>query len=193
MSLCCVLTTLTAAASVANHLVNYSLGDNSGRMLSTGSKDTRLFYSDPIFFPDPVFPYCAGTRRQVLPGPVESPPPGPVERPPPGPVESPPPGPVERPPPGPVERPPPGPVEQGPPGPVEPMQAAKALAETNMRLDTTIAATLSFMIFGSVPLSGTFPFWTHKSLRFEPYPAVKIGLYPLQGHHPRVESPLKCV
>jgi hypothetical protein len=68
------------------HPPNGTLVDNSGRMLSTGSKDTRLFYSDPIFFPDPVFPYCAGTRRQVLPGPVESPPPGPVERPPPGPV-----------------------------------------------------------------------------------------------------------
>ena len=36
---------------------------------------------------------------------------------------------------------------------------------------------------GSVPISGTFPFWTHKSLCFEPYPAAKIGLYPLQGHH----------
>ena len=32
---------------------------------------------------------------------------------------------------------------------------------------------------GSVPISGTFPFWTHKSLCFEAYPAVKMGLYPL--------------
>ena len=39
-------------------------------------------------------------------------------------------------------------------------------------------------VSGSVPISGTFPFWTHKSLCFEPYPAAKIGLYPLQGHHP---------
>src|SRR5262245_24543997 len=37
---------------------------------------------------------------------------------------------------------------------------------------------------GSVPISGTFPFWRHKSLCFELYPAAKIGLYPLQGHHP---------
>jgi len=36
---------------------------------------------------------------------------------------------------------------------------------------------------GGVPLSGTCPFWTHKSLCFEPYPAAKIDLYPLQGHH----------
>jgi hypothetical protein len=38
---------------------------------------------------------------------------------------------------------------------------------------------------GSVPISGTVPFWTPKSLCFETYPAVKIGLYPLQGHYPR--------
>ena len=36
---------------------------------------------------------------------------------------------------------------------------------------------------GSVPISGTFPFWTHKSLCFEAYPAVKMALHPLQGHY----------
>ena len=39
---------------------------------------------------------------------------------------------------------------------------------------------------GSVPIAGTFPFWTHKSLCFETYPAGKIGLYPLQGHYPQI-------
>jgi hypothetical protein len=38
-------------------------------------------------------------------------------------------------------------------------------------------------IAGSVPISGTFPFWTHQSLCFEAYPAVKMALYPLQGHY----------
>jgi SAM-dependent methyltransferase len=42
-----------------------------------------------------------------------------------------------------------------------------------------------FALGGSVPISGTCPFWTHKSLCFETYPAVKIGLYPLQGHYPK--------
>ena len=40
---------------------------------------------------------------------------------------------------------------------------------------------------GSVPLSGTCSFWTHKSLCFEAYPAVKMGLYPLQGHYPKLD------
>ena len=45
----------------------------------------------------------------------------------------------------------------------------------------------SVLKVGSVPLSGTVPFWTHKSLCFETYPAVKMGLYPLQGHYLKVE------
>ena len=36
---------------------------------------------------------------------------------------------------------------------------------------------------GSVPLSGTSFFWMRKSLCFETFTIVKIGLYPLQGHY----------
>ena len=42
-------------------------------------------------------------------------------------------------------------------------------------------------IVGSVPIAGTCPFWTHKSLYFETYSAGKIGLYPLQGHYQLLE------
>ena len=55
-----------------------------------------------------------------------------------------------------------------------------ALSTTRRNTEVRILATAKR---GSVPVSGTFPFWTHKSLCFEPYPAAKFGLYPLQGHH----------
>jgi len=43
---------------------------------------------------------------------------------------------------------------------------------------------MSQSVPGSVPLSGTSLFWMRKSLCFEAFTIVKIGLYPLQGHYP---------